>query len=380
MPRLAPSVLLVASFVRPHPGGVEDFVDSARVLFEERGLRTKVLACRLPGWDTAADVVVPTRFLGSSSWPLPLGGLRALWGEVGAADFVLANNTRQALPVLAVLVARARRRPAFLIMHGSGVGPYAGPRAAAVARSFFRRSLGGLAMRLAHPISVSRAGLEGARLLYGVEASYLPYPLQRQAPPARPSELGPEDPMRIVWVGRLFPEKDPLRAVEAVEIVRRGRSAELHICGDGPLRGQVEKLAGDRPWLVLHGAIPWEAAQDLQADAHVCLSTSVADNVQVALLEALSRGIPTVSTHVGDARSYYGDASLRNFCVPAGDTTAIAAALGEIASSYNPYRRLFSANAEILRARHTNVGDELVRLLRAGLAEAGSLGRPTPGT
>lgn len=372
-------MLLVASFVRPHPGGVEDFVDTARLLFKERGLRTKVLACRLPGWDTAADVVVPSRFLGSSSWPLPVRGLRTLWREVGAADFVLANNTRQALPVLAVLFARARGRPAFLVMHGSGVGPYAGPRASAVARSFFRRSLGRLGMRLAHPISVSRAGLEGARLLYGVEASYLPYPLQRQSP-AGPNELRPDDAMRIVWVGRLFPEKDPLRAVEAVDILRRGRSAELHVCGDGPLRQQVERLAGDRPWLVLHGALPWEAAQDLQANAHVCLSTSVADNVQVALLEALSRGIPTVSTRVGDARSYYGDASLRDLCVPAGDPAAIAAALGEIASSYNLYRRLFSANAKILCARHTNVGDELLRLLRSGQAEAHSLGRPTPGT
>ena len=44
-----PRVLLVASFVRPHPGGVEDFVDSTRALLEERGLPTRVLACRLPG-------------------------------------------------------------------------------------------------------------------------------------------------------------------------------------------------------------------------------------------------------------------------------------------------------------------------------------------
>ena len=372
-------MLLVASFVRPHPGGVEDFVDSARTLLEERGLRTKVLACRLPGWDTAADVVVPTRFLGSSSWPLPVGGVRALWGEVGAADFVLANNTRQALPVLAVLLARTRRRPAFLVMHGSGAGPYAGPRVSAIARSFFRRSLGRVAMRLARPISVSRAGLVGARRLYGVEATYLPYPV-RQSPPARPKEPRPDEAMRIVWVGRLFPEKDPIRAVEAVEILRRERSAELHVCGDGPLRGRLELLAEERPWLVLHGALSWKAAQDLQADAHVCLSTSVADNVQVALLEALSRGIPTVSTRVGDAPSYYGAASLRDLCVPPEDPAAMASALGEIASSYTPYRQLFSANADILRARHARVGDELVRLLGSGLAEECSLGRPARGT
>jgi glycosyltransferase involved in cell wall biosynthesis len=363
--------LLVASFVRPHPGGVEDFVDSTRALLEERGHPTRVLACRLPGWDTAADVVVPTRFLGSSSWPLPVGGWRALWCEVAGADLVLANSSRHLLPVLAALLARARGRGSLLVMHGSGAGPYGGPPAVGLARSLFARSLGRLAMRLAHPVSVSRAGLEGARRLYGVEASYLPYPLKRQPLPDPIPELGPDEPLRIVWVGRLFPEKDPLGAVEAVEILRRRRSAELHVCGDGPLRLRLERLAADRRWLVLHGSLPWVGAQDLQARAHACLSTSVADNVQVALLESLSRGIPTVSTRVGDAPSYYGALSLRDFCVAPGDPAAVAAALGELASAYDRYRREFLVNAEKLRARHGKIGEDLVRLLRAEIANGG---------
>src|SRR5688572_10994134 len=158
MPRseaVEPRVLLVASFVRPHPGGVEDFVDSTRALLEERRLPTRVLACRLPGADTTADAVVPTRFVGSSSWPLPTGGWRTLWREVSAADLVVANNARHLLPVLAVLFARARGRTAFLVMHGSGVGPYGGPRGFGLARSVFERTLGRAAMRLAHPVSVS---------------------------------------------------------------------------------------------------------------------------------------------------------------------------------------------------------------------------------
>jgi glycosyltransferase involved in cell wall biosynthesis len=360
-----PRVLLVASFVRPHPGGVEDFVDSTRGLLEERGLPTRVLACRLPGADMTADAVVPTRFVGSSSWPLPTGGWRTLWREVAAADLVVANNARHVLPVLSVLLARARGRKAFLVMHGSGVGPYGGSRSFGVARSVFQRTLGRAAMRFAHPVSVSRAGVEGARVLYGVDASYLPYPLRMQRPAASPPGLEDDEAMRIVWVGRLFPEKNPRVAVEAVEILRRNRAAELHVCGDGPLRPELERLAAQRRWLVLHGAQPWEEAQALQASGHACLATSVADNVQVAVLEALSRGIPTVSTRVGDAPTYYVSSSLQDLCVPAGDPAAMAAALGDIASSYDRYRRAFEANAEILRARHTDVGDDLVRLLRS---------------
>jgi glycosyltransferase involved in cell wall biosynthesis len=171
--------------------------------------------------------------------------------------------------------------------------------------------------------------------------------------------------MRIVWVGRLFPEKHPVLAVEAVEILRRTRAAELHVCGDGPLRPELERLAAERSWLVLYGARPWEEAQALQGSGHACLATSVADNVQVAVLEALSRGIPTVSTRVGDAPTYYVSSSLRDLCVPARDSVAMASALAEIASSYSSYRRAFAANAEILRARHTDIGDDLVRLLRS---------------
>jgi glycosyltransferase involved in cell wall biosynthesis len=379
MPRseaVEPRVLLVASFVRPHPGGVEDFVDTTQALLEERGLPTRVLACRLPGFDTTADVVVPTRFVGSSSWPLPTGGWGTLWREVAAADLVVANNARHVLPVLAVLLARARRRRAFLVMHGSGVGPYGGSRVFGLARSVFQRTLGRAAVRLGHPVSVSRAGVEGARLLYGVDASYLPYPLRRQPPSPPPPGLEDDEAMRVVWVGRLFPEKNPRLAVEAVEILRRDRAAELHVCGDGPLRPELERLAAERSWLVLHGAQPWEKAQALQAGSHACLATSVADNVQVAVLEALSRGIPTVSTRVGDAPTYYVSSPLQGLCVPARDPAAMAAALGDIASSYDRYRRAFTANAEILRARHTDVGDDLVRFLRSGFPDVRGPERP----
>ena len=156
-----------------------------------------------------ADAVVPTRFVGSSSWPLPTGGWRTLWREVAAADLVVANNARHVLPVLTVLLARGRGRKAFLVMHGSGVGPYGGSRVFGVARAVFQRTLGWAAMGFAHPVSVSRAGVEGARLLYGVDATYLPYPLRRQPPPPDPPELEGGEALRIVWVGRLFPRRIP---------------------------------------------------------------------------------------------------------------------------------------------------------------------------
>lgn len=373
-----PRVLLISSFVRPHPGGVEEFIDSSRALLEERGLEARVLACRLPGLDNSADAVIPTRFVGRSSWPLPTGGWRTLWSEVSEADAVVANNARHLLPVIAVLLSRVRGRAAFLVVHGSGAGPYDGSRAFGLARSLFARTLGQLAIRLSRPVSVSQVGVEGVRRLYGVQATYLPYPLRELPPVSEPPALEPDRPMRITWVGRLFPEKDPLNAVAGVETLRRRREAVLHVYGDGPLRVELEQQARQRPWLLVQGARTWEEVQSLQAEGHACLATSVADNVQVTVLEALSRGIPTVSTRVGDAPSYYLAPSIRHLCVAPRDPQATADALLDLASSYDGYRSRFAANADLLRVRHADAGEALVRLLVEALPEARSSAGPSP--
>jgi glycosyltransferase involved in cell wall biosynthesis len=352
--------LLVSSFVRPHRGGVEEFVEAARTLLEERGWRVRTLACRIPG--AAADAVVPTRLLGKSAWPLPTGGWRTLWREVGAADVVIANNARHPLPVLSVLAARVRGRATLLVIHGSGEGPYAGPWPFRLARALFARTLALPAVRLSRPVSVSRAGVDGVRKLYGAAADYLPYPVRDLPPISAPPTLSADEPLSVAWVGRLFPEKDPLLAVEALDAVRREREAVLHVCGDGHLRRELESLAMDRPWLVLHGTRSWEEVQALQARAHVCLSTSVADNVQVAVLEALCRGIPTVSTRVGDAQAYYMRPAIRHLCVPPRNPEAVARALLDLAASYGDDRREFAANAALLRARHAQAGAALATL------------------
>jgi glycosyltransferase involved in cell wall biosynthesis len=169
--------------------------------------------------------------------------------------------------------------------------------------------------------------------------------------------------MRITWVGRLFPEKDPLLAVTAVEILRGRREAVLDVYGDGPLRPALDELARQRPWLLVHGACSWEDVQRLQAGADACLATSVADNVQVTVLEALSRGIPTVSTLVGDAPTYYLSSSIRHLCVSPRDPAGLAHALFDLASSYDSYRTRFATNGALLRRRHAEAGEALLRLL-----------------
>jgi glycosyltransferase involved in cell wall biosynthesis len=356
-------VLIVSSFVLPHAGGVEQFVDTASTLLAERGWAVRVLACRPREGTAAADVTMPTRFLPPGGWPVPVGGWRALWQEIGRADTVVVNGSRNLLPNIAALAARLRGRRAIFVLHGSGA-PF-------TTSSFvYHRLLGSAfewlvvrgALRLSLPISLSRAGVDGARRRYGVEAAHVPYPL-RDLPRATPRSLRPDEPLRIVWVGRLYREKNPLLAVEVVERVRRRRDATLHVYGSGVLWGELWRLARDRPWLVLCGQRSWSEVQEAQDAGHVCLSTSLRDATQIAILEPLARGIPVVSTRVGDAPAHYVSASLQSLCVDAADPDATAAAILALASSYARQREEFAANADQLRARHARGPERLSSLL-----------------
>jgi glycosyltransferase involved in cell wall biosynthesis len=89
------------------------------------------------------------------------------------------------------------------------------------------------------------------------------------------------------------------------------------------------------------------------------------DNVQVGLLEPLARGIPVVSTRVGDAPSYYLDPALKSFCARPGDVDAIVEAIRELSASYRLYRAAFAANGRLLRAQHEEGIERLVRLIES---------------
>jgi glycosyltransferase involved in cell wall biosynthesis len=361
-------ILLVSSFVVPHAGGVEQFVQTVRELLEARGCEVRLLACRRPGEDATADVVVPSRYLGPGGWPLPVAGWGTIRREVAGADAVVANVALQPLSVAAIAVARLQGVRRMLVVHGSGQPRRHGSRAVLALRALFIRTVARPAMRQCLPVSVSVAGVEGAERAYGVRVRYLPYPLA-ELPVAEPRD-GPADgeALRLVWVGRLAPEKDPLLAVRAVDRLRDAHDASLDVYGSGPLQPDLARLAETRPWMTLRGSRPWPEVLAAQERAHVCLSTSRWDNVQVAVLEALARGVPVVSTRVGDAPRYYTLPDLERFCVPPGDPAALADATAAVAAGYDDHRRAFADNGAHLRAVHS----ESPRILMELIADAGA--------
>lgn len=98
---------------------------------------------------------------------------------------------------------------------------------------------------------------------------------------------------RLVYVGSLSHRKQPHLVVQALKVL--GPRARLDIIGDGPLRGELEKLArrsGLDRQIIFHGylanPLPWVAKAD------VFVLPSFSEGIARAALEALHLGVPCV--------------------------------------------------------------------------------------
>lgn len=131
----------------------------------------------------------------------------------------------------------------------------------------------------------------------------------------------------VVAVGRLSPQKGFDRLLEpAVTQALVGRDAVLVIAGEGPqaeaLQRRVERT-GAPVRLLGHR----DDVHDLLAAADLAVSAARWEGQPVWLQEALSAGVAIVATDAGGTAEVLGDGGL---LVPADDTPALAAALGDV--------------------------------------------------
>jgi glycosyltransferase involved in cell wall biosynthesis len=159
---------------------------------------------------------------------------------------------------------------------------------------------------------------------------------------------------RILSVGRLDPEKNPLLLAE---ILRRLRSRDsrwrLTVAGDGPLaaelRRRVEEVgvadAVDFAGYVAQG----EALRALYRSHDVFLHVSRTEGFPQVLFEAQAAGRPVVATAVGGVPAAVG-ASENALLVPPDDAAAAAAGLERVAEDAALRRRLVSEGLRNARA------------------------------
>jgi glycosyltransferase involved in cell wall biosynthesis len=183
-----------------------------------------------------------------------------------------------------------------------------------------------------------------------------------------------DGPLRVLSVGRLDPEKNPLLLVEIAELLRKRDSRwSLAIAGDGPLQDALERRIAERGLdeaVELLGYVP--NGPELWAEyrrSHVFLHVSLTEGLPQVLFEAQGAGLPVVATDVGGVSAAVGGGESA-LLVPPEDAAAAAEALMRLAADEPERRRLIATG--LANAREQTIEAQLDRIAEFLRAEVGA--------
>jgi glycosyltransferase involved in cell wall biosynthesis len=229
---------------------------------------------------------------------------------------------------------------------------------------------------------------EGASRLRGVaaradtrvEVGYLGVDADR----FRPGRTGSKGPASVVSVARLGPTKGLEILIDAAaELARSGRSFQVRILGDGPLRADLEARVdalGIAERVRFEGEVSREKVARTLAGATLFALPCVVvggrrhDGLPVAILEAMAAGLPVVTTPVGGIPEAIVSGE-NGRLVPPGDCFALQGALAELLDDHALRRRLGAAARSSVLQRF-QLRDSAARLA-AWIAASAS--QPSPG-
>jgi glycosyltransferase involved in cell wall biosynthesis len=243
-----------------------------------------------------------------------------------------------------------RRGRRLLIM--SELTPWSDPMLSRVQRFVHRR----LAKRVEGFVVFSSQGVDRLRRMgvprERVEVSIQSADLDRARAGRAEAPAGVE-PVRILAVGRLVPDKNFVSLVEAFAAADLGPGeAELELCGTGPLDVELSALAEQLGVpLRLHGYVPPERLPDLYRSADVLALVSTYEPFGVTVREAAAAGLPLIcSKRAGAAGDVAVDGEIALLVDPT-DRRAIASALGRLVRDRELRARL-AAGSLAVTERH----------------------------
>ena len=141
------------------------------------------------------------------------------------------------------------------------------------------------------------------------------------------------DPL-ILFVGRLFPQKNPMLFVEmARRLLDDGVRCKFGIVGDGPLRPALaSRIAAARMTDSVRLLGHQRDVPSLLCSADLLVLTSDWEGMPNVVLEALSMGVPAVATDVGGVREIIVDGA-NGFVVPRADLDLLTSRVKTLVSS-----------------------------------------------
>jgi len=315
----APSVVMVSASFHPYVGGAEKQALELSTALRSRGVAVRVLTRRLPGLarqEEVRGVPVERLWCAGAGFFNALAFMVSLWvwlwtrrARYSAVHVHLAGSP--ALP--AALAGRLLgKRVLVKLGGGRGIGELAvsagtfGGRLKLLLLSWLKPQFVAVTKDLAEecaqylgpvPLRVQPNGVDTARY----------HPVAAEEKKALRRKLGWPEGLGFLYVGRLAPEKQLDRFLEAwSEQAAAGKSFAAFV-GDGPESGRIRAAAAKSP---LVGRIfmlsSMENIQEAYAAADVFVLPSVSEGLSNALLEAMASGLAVLGSRVGGTAEAVG--------------------------------------------------------------------------
>jgi glycosyltransferase involved in cell wall biosynthesis len=305
-------ILIVCHLALPHVGGVEVLVDREVRALADQGHEVRLLTS--DGRGSAEEPAYPAsvRVVRVPAWhglerryrlPYPIFSPRllpALWRAVAWSEAVHIHGFMFINTALASILARLRRRPCILTDHG-GIQRFDSRIKTALAAAG-ARTIGRMSARLATRLVAYNTRV--LRLLEGFagrkgQGLFLPNPIDwRLCHPPTPAQraaaraqLGwPPDRPKVLFVGRLVPEKGVKLLLEA-----RDPSFDLAFCGPGDPSVLGTPLP---PWAEYFPPRPRPDVVTLYHAADLfALPAGVREGFPVVIQEALACGLKVLTCY-----------------------------------------------------------------------------------
>jgi len=138
---------------------------------------------------------------------------------------------------------------------------------------------------------------------------------------------------RILYVGRLSPEKGLANLFEALKLLYNSISFEAIIVGDGILLHELKNLAarlGLRDNIHFVGPVVWgDSLFSIMRQCNVLVLPSKTEGLPLVIIEAMSQGLPVVATRVGGIPEIVED-RVSGLLVPPNSPEDLADALWDV--------------------------------------------------
>src|SRR5216117_2525942 len=233
-------------------------------------------------------------------------------------------------------------------------------------------------------VAISSETAREIRELVDVPVDVIPYttPFPGNTAP-RALTTGDGKRLTIPFVGRLVELKGLAYLIEAAGLLRGRVNTRIVVIGIGPERDRLEALARDRNVDVdFRNKVPDAELQQAFLTSDVLVLPSIIDargdteGLGVALLDAMSYGIPAIASRVGGIPDIIED-GVSGVLVPPADPEALANAIEKLARDPAYAKRLADGGRERLRTHFswhviTAKWEAVYRTVSAGLPSPSS--------